>query len=159
MRLVEDGAVSALCEDANGRRSRVNLLLVGDQPAGTWVLVHIDSAVRVLDPAEAGLISDALSGLAAALDGRPTEALAGYRDALRRWRDLGLPWDEALAGIDMALLLDPTDPDVAAAVASSRAILERLGARPFLERLDRAQQPGGRPVARRLPATEATPSA
>ncbi len=82
MRLVEDGAVSALCEDANGRRSRVNLLLVGDQPAGTWVLVHIDSAVRVLDPAEAGLISDALSGLAAALDGRPTDDF--FRDLIDR---------------------------------------------------------------------------
>ncbi len=94
----------------------------------------------------------------AALAGRTAEALAGYRDALRRWRDLSLPWDEALAGIDMAMLLDPADPDVAAAVESSRAILERLGARPFLERLDRAQQVGGRPAARRAPATEGTPS-
>ena len=81
----------------------------------------------------------------AALDGRTAEALAGYRDALRRWRDLGLPWDEALAGVDMAMLLDPADPDVAEAITSSRAVLERLGARPFLARLDQVLVARGRP--------------
>jgi len=36
----------------------------------------------------------------------------------------------------MALLLDPADPDVRAAADSSRETFVRLGAVPFIERLD-----------------------
>ncbi len=74
----------------------------------------------------------------AALEGRTAEAIAQYRDALRGWRETGLAWDLALAGIDMASLLDPTDPEVMACAAEAREILSRLGARPFLARLDAA---------------------
>jgi tetratricopeptide (TPR) repeat protein len=74
----------------------------------------------------------------AALDGRPAEALTVYREALRAWRDLGLAWDEALCGLDMAVLLDPSDPEVRAASESAREILVRLEAAPFLARLDAA---------------------
>ncbi len=70
-----------------------------------------------------------------ALEGRRAEALALYRDALRAWRALGLLWDEALAGIDMATLLDPADPEVRTALDRSREILVELGATPFLDRL------------------------
>jgi class 3 adenylate cyclase/tetratricopeptide (TPR) repeat protein len=85
----------------------------------------------------------------AALEGRRADALAIYRDALRAWRDLGLAWDEALCGLDMALLLDPTDPDVRAAASSSREILVRLDASPFRARLDvaMARSRAARPVA------------
>jgi len=38
----------------------------------------------------------------------------------------------------MATVLDRDQPDVVAAITRSREILERLGARPFLERLARA---------------------
>ncbi len=74
----------------------------------------------------------------AALDGRPAEALALYRDALRAWRDLGLAWDEALTAIDMATLLDPAEPEVRAAAEAARETLTRLRAQPFLERLETA---------------------
>jgi len=59
-------------------------------------------------------------------------------------------WDEALTGIDMATLLDTAEPEVAAAIKSTRVILERLGARPYLERLDAA--------ASRAPARAARPN-
>ena len=72
----------------------------------------------------------------AALEGRPSDALALYREALRAWRELGLAWDEALCGLDMATLLDPAEPEVRAAADSAREILTRLGAKPFLERLE-----------------------
>ena len=72
----------------------------------------------------------------AALEGRPADALGQYREALRGWRDLGLRWDEALTGIDMATLLEPSEPEVRTAAESTRQILVRLGAKPFLERLD-----------------------
>jgi hypothetical protein len=74
----------------------------------------------------------------AALEGRPADALGQYREALRGWHELGLAWDEALTGIDMATLLEPSEPEVRAAAESSRQILVRVGARPFVARLDAA---------------------
>ncbi|HKY88920.1 MAG TPA: hypothetical protein VJ141_03000, partial [Candidatus Limnocylindrales bacterium] len=74
----------------------------------------------------------------AALEGRAADALGLYRDALRGWGDLGLVWDEALTAIDMATLLDPAEPDVRAAADVARATLVRLGAAPYLDRLDAA---------------------
>jgi class 3 adenylate cyclase/tetratricopeptide (TPR) repeat protein len=98
----------------------------------------------------------------AALEGRTRDALSLYREALRSWRDLGLAWDEALCGLDMALLLDVTDPEVAAAAQASREILVRLGAKPFLERLDAALARGGgnagHPVSERSAAGRAAPA-
>jgi tetratricopeptide (TPR) repeat protein len=75
-----------------------------------------------------------------ALEGRPAEALNLYRDALRTWHDLGLAWHEALCELDMATLLDPTAPEVRAVADSAREILTRLGAKPFVSRLDAAME-------------------
>jgi hypothetical protein len=75
----------------------------------------------------------------AALAGRRAEAIAVYRDALRGWRALGLAFDEAMAILDMAILLAPSEaemPEAGAAVAAAREILTRLDARPFIERLN-----------------------
>ncbi len=76
----------------------------------------------------------------AALDGRPADALALYADAIRGFRDLGVPLDEALTAIEMATLLDPALPEVRAAADAARAILTRLRAQPFLDRLDVAMR-------------------
>jgi class 3 adenylate cyclase/tetratricopeptide (TPR) repeat protein len=74
----------------------------------------------------------------AALEDRAADALAMYREALRGWDELGLPWDFALCAIDMAMRLDPGEAEVAAAGARARTVLEQLGARPYIERLDAA---------------------
>jgi hypothetical protein len=74
----------------------------------------------------------------AALQGRTAEARGLYREALGIWRTSHCVWDEALTGLDMAELLGPAEREVAEVVASTRAILERLGARPYLARLDAA---------------------
>jgi hypothetical protein len=74
----------------------------------------------------------------AALEGRGAEALGGYREALRAWQALGLAWDEALCGLDMATVLEPSDPEVAVAVERARATLMGLRATPILERLPSA---------------------
>jgi class 3 adenylate cyclase/tetratricopeptide (TPR) repeat protein/ribosomal protein L40E len=74
----------------------------------------------------------------AALEGRPGDALSLYRESMRLWRDLGLAWDEALCSVSMATLLDPSEPEVRAAVETGREVLVRLKARPFLELLDAA---------------------
>jgi class 3 adenylate cyclase/tetratricopeptide (TPR) repeat protein len=70
-----------------------------------------------------------------AFDGKRGEALAAYRSAVRAWREIGVAWQEALTGIDMVVTVGPqdADPDV---VQSTRRVLERLGARPYIERLD-----------------------
>jgi hypothetical protein len=92
----------------------------------------------------------------AALEVDRVEALSLYRDALRSWRDLRLPWDEALTGVTMATLLDPTEPEVRVAVDSTREILVRLRATPFLERLDAAV--AAWPAADVLPVGAAAPA-
>lgn len=74
----------------------------------------------------------------AALAGQTAEAIALYRGARDGWRDIGLPWEEALVGIDMASLLDAREPEVVAAAARSREILTGLRAQPFLDRLEAA---------------------
>jgi len=74
----------------------------------------------------------------AALEGRSADALAQYREAMRGWHDVGLAWDEALTGIDMATLLDPSEPEVRAAAEATRQILVRVGAKPYIARLDAA---------------------
>jgi len=58
----------AWCE-GRGRRQELNILLVGAQSPGTWVLAFQDSAVRVLTNEEAAQIDAALDALEAALAG------------------------------------------------------------------------------------------
>jgi class 3 adenylate cyclase len=97
----------------------------------------------------------------AALEGRRSDAVAGYREAVRGWQQIGLAFDEALAGLDLAILLAPTEREMAEAPAiieSTKALLGRLGARPLLARLDDAlaRAPAGRVEAGSAPATVST---
>ena len=91
----------------------------------------------------------AIRGGLAALDGRSTDAIPLYREAIRGFRDSGLPFDEGLAAIEMATLLDPADPEVRAAVDAGRAILVGLGAQPFVEQLDAAIASSAEPAGPR----------
>ena len=86
-----------------------------------------------------------LQAAVAALEGRRSDALELYRDALRGWSELGITWDAVLTAIDMATVLDPSEPEVRAAAMATRETLVGLRAQPFLERLD-ARWP--RPVRR-----------
>jgi hypothetical protein len=72
----------------------------------------------------------------AALEGNRAKATGLYRDALSAWRSLGLVWDEALTGIDMATVLDPAWPEIKAVAADTLRILEDLRARPYIARLE-----------------------
>lgn len=67
-----DGTVAvAAREAADGtvERHQLDMLILGSQPPGTWVLAFHGAARRVLDEVEARQILDALSALAIALDG------------------------------------------------------------------------------------------
>jgi hydrogenase expression/formation protein HypC len=81
MTIVEADEFSALCARGEERR-RVSLLLVGPQEVGAKVLVHIDSAIRILGEEEAAQLDRALDGLAAALRGENFEG--AFADLIER---------------------------------------------------------------------------
>jgi hypothetical protein len=83
----------------------------------------------------------------AALEGRPREALALYSEAFAGWGNLKVAWEQALTGLDMATVLDPTEPAVAAAIKTARDTFTRLRARPYLERLESVLAKRGAPVS------------
>jgi hypothetical protein len=74
----------------------------------------------------------------AALEGRRTEAVAGFRDAARRLGEAGLVFEVALNGLLSVRLLGRDDPDARGFAEEARRIFGRLGARPFIEQLDEA---------------------
>jgi hypothetical protein len=92
----------------------------------------------------------------AALEGRTADAIALYRETLRALRDLGLAWDEAVCGLDMAILLDPTDPEVRAAGEAARETFVRLEAVPFIARLDEAMARSPESVGHATPVPKAS---
>jgi len=62
-------AGGALAWVARGaRREQVSMLLVGEQPVGSWVLVALGFAKAVLDEEGRATIEEALEALAATLD-------------------------------------------------------------------------------------------
>jgi len=121
-------------------------LWAGDAAGATSALASLEASGYL----GAALAADRLAARAGidALEGRGPAALAGYREALRAYRKLGLAFDEAAAAVDMAVLLQSPErdaADVVAAIGAARETLQRLGARPFLARLDeaRTKQPIG----------------
>ena len=86
------------------------------RPPQSWA--RLESS---LHPGQAvGLDVATLRAGLSALERRRSEAVAGYREALRGWRGLGLAFDEAMAALDMALLLAPTEREMAEAAARDR---------------------------------------
>ena len=75
----------------------------------------------------------------AALEGEPAKAAALYREALERWRDLGLPFQFATAVIGALRVLGPR-PELTDALAEAQSILSGLRAHSILELLDRASR-------------------
>ena len=56
-------------EGEHFRRERVNMMLLGRQPVGTWILASLGLAQEVVEEEERLLIEDALAALAASLEG------------------------------------------------------------------------------------------
>ncbi|HEY3522955.1 MAG TPA: hypothetical protein VGK63_04575, partial [Candidatus Limnocylindrales bacterium] len=76
--------------------------------------------------------------LLAALEGDTSAAAGRQREALAAWRRIGFPLDEALTSLTLVTILGPDDPTIRANALEAREILERLRARPLVERLDAA---------------------
>ena len=56
-----------------GRSERLNLMLIGDVPIGTWVLAYQGSALRTMSEDEALQTGEALAALEAALAGNDVD--------------------------------------------------------------------------------------
>ena len=68
MQVVAGGTGRAQCE-GRGQRELLDLMLVGDQPVGTWVLAFRGAAMRVMSVEEARETNGALDALEAVLAG------------------------------------------------------------------------------------------
>jgi class 3 adenylate cyclase/tetratricopeptide (TPR) repeat protein len=115
------------------------------------VAVHArraDVAARVLEivgPGAGGATEHDLEVLRAGfavIEGRRDEGIALYRAGLTGLRATGQRFGTALAIYDMAVLLGPDDPAVRSVIDEARAILEELGAKRLLDRLDELERPG-----------------
>jgi class 3 adenylate cyclase len=73
----------------------------------------------------------------AALEGQLEASAETYRRSIEAWRTLDCTLDLALCELDLVTLLGPDHPD-ATASKEARDVFTQLGARPFLERLNRA---------------------
>ncbi|MDP9225349.1 MAG: hypothetical protein M3P18_16195, partial [Actinomycetota bacterium] len=73
-----------------------------------------------------------------ALEGSRDEATALFLSASKAWREMEAPFDLALSQLDFVTLIESDDPDRQAAAEEARDIFTKLGAKPFLARLDTA---------------------
>ncbi len=71
VQVVQSGEVMSLCRGRNGDED-VNMLLIGQQPVGTWVLSFLGWAREILDEQQAIEINLALDGLQEIMDGADT---------------------------------------------------------------------------------------
>lgn len=68
MQVVEPGFGAAMCRYGDELR-QIDMMLVGEVPVGTWVLVFIDAARQVISPEDAAKITDALASLHSVMNG------------------------------------------------------------------------------------------
>jgi len=69
VQVIEAGEFIAICRGRNGEE-QVNMMLIGSQPVGTWVLSFLGSAREILTETDAKHIDKALDGLSAIMSGK-----------------------------------------------------------------------------------------
>ena len=84
MQVIAGDEMTARCRDRHGQIRNVDLLLVGAQPAGIWLLVFLDVAREVIDEARATGIRDALDALGAVMRGEAADVDAAFADLVGR---------------------------------------------------------------------------
>jgi class 3 adenylate cyclase/tetratricopeptide (TPR) repeat protein len=77
----------------------------------------------------------AATGVLEFLDGRTPEAVALVRESIEALDRMGAEFDAAEMAVD-AVAIMPAEPEVRRLAEHYRPVLERVGARPYLERLD-----------------------
>jgi len=84
VQIIEMRDLMAVCRGRNGDEL-VNMMLIGPQPEGTWILNFLGSGREVLSADEAEKINSALDGLTAIMNGN--EAI----DVDKYFPDIGVP--------------------------------------------------------------------
>ncbi len=82
------GGMQARCLDGHGHGHVVDMLLVGEQPAGTWLLTYLGAAREVIDAARAADIGRALSALEQLHSGQDPDLDAAFADLIDREPEL-----------------------------------------------------------------------
>jgi len=88
VQIVEPGEFVALCRGRNGEE-QVNMMLIGPQPKGTWVLNFLGSAREVISKQDAMHINQALDGLNAIMQGETDIDIDSYFPGLGKATEVG----------------------------------------------------------------------
>jgi tetratricopeptide (TPR) repeat protein len=148
----------------------------GPVPDSTAVSSAARAAARLGDEAAAREARDALESqhgrvaetgkleagaVIALFEGRRDDARAGFVEAIRRWRDLGLEFEAALCALTFVTMVGPAEPEAREAAEQARNVFERVGAKPHQVLLDQAMAavPQARPTRRGAPAASDAPAA
>lgn len=75
MQVIESGDGLTICE-VDGQRRRIDTLLVGPQPPGTWLLTFLDTAREVISTEQAEQTRAALRALDLAMQGQAEDVAA-----------------------------------------------------------------------------------
>lgn len=79
VKIIESRDFMATCEGRNGREE-VNMMLIGDQEPGTWVLNFLGSAREVMTADDAAKMDSALDALAAIANGEDVDIDSYFPD-------------------------------------------------------------------------------
>lgn len=88
MQVVESGFGAAICQYGTEQR-RIDMMLVGEVPPGTWVLVFIDAAREVITPESATRIQNALASLDSVMSGGDGNVDALFADIIAKREETG----------------------------------------------------------------------
>jgi hydrogenase expression/formation protein HypC len=88
VQIIEAGEFVARCRGRNGEEE-VNMMLIGSQPVGTWVLNFLGSAREVISEEDASHINKALDGLSAIMSGEEQIDVDHYFPDLKRASEAG----------------------------------------------------------------------
>ena len=97
---------------------------------------------------------EAMEAGLAALEGRRSDAITGFRDTSRRLNEVGMVLEVALNGLLALRLLGSGDADARGLAEEAREIFVQLDARPFLPQLDAAMEEPADRQAVAVPASE-----
>jgi len=128
------------------RAAAVEILLAAGDIAGAGAVAdQLDRAADAIDAPLLRAIADAARGAVLLAQDDAAAALGYWRRARAGWRDLRMPYEEALARVGVAQACRSLGDRDAAELEldAARAIFERLGARPALVRITRLS--GSRP--------------
>ena len=87
MKVVQSEPGNTVCE-SGGEQRRVDMLLVGEQPVGTWLLVFLNSAREVITQEEAARIRDALKAVELVMSGKSDNVDHLFADLVDREPEL-----------------------------------------------------------------------